>query len=541
MEILYLRNKGYGWTANNGIYIRGYIQLMDNTVLKGKEATEYLSRISSFEEFCSMLQDVHGSFSIIIDKGEKVWAAVDVARSMPLYYSEDLSVISDSSEAVRKELGINAEQTDRLSMLEFYATFYVAHENTVYKNIKQIELGQAVEFLNKDKKIYTYFEHINDVKQISREEAIEKIESTTDVMLNRLKAVIGERQVVISLSGGYDSRYVACSLKRSGIDNVVCYTYGKETSFEIQHSKRVAASLGYKWYCFEYTDKDIESLLSEDSKAFFDYCNNNDYMVYLQNYIAVKKLIALNVIDDNAVFLTGLCNDMPTGQYINSEEELHRYPFTAHGVAAYVVDTRFVRVELSSEAKDVLISDVTSRIEEAGYEVKDYQSFVSVSDVHFTAYEHSREFLHMNDVHEFFGHEWIIPCWDKALLKMWYSFPVALRTKQNVYEEYVTNHLGARFGITTKKVHLSNGQSKFVQDLKRIIGGIAVQLLYPLGIPLRRGLDINNFAKFEVMLYNRIIQKEAIIHNRASIMLLAIYVMEQRYGTKWYKMIKGLF
>ena len=57
---------------------------------------------------------------------------------------------------------------------------------------------------------------------------------------------------LIRLSGGNDSRLIACLCKKFGLDNVTCFTYGREDSFEVAISKKVASALGYMWYFVEY-------------------------------------------------------------------------------------------------------------------------------------------------------------------------------------------------------------------------------------------------------------------------------------------------
>ena len=71
------------------------------------------------------------------------------------------------------------------------------------------------------------------------------------------------------------------------------------------------------------------------------------------------------------------------------------------------------------------------------------------------------------------------------------------------------------------------------------MGGLLIRICYPIGIPMNRKYDINNFASLEIVLYKRIVQKKAINPQHAALtMLLTVYIMEQRYGTDWYCLIK---
>ena len=228
MEVFCIRDRGYKWVEHDGSYFRGYIQLYDeaDTVLRGREAVGYFASAASFEEFTDKLKACDGVFVVIIRKDGKCWAAVDIARSMPLYYASDCSCISDSSEEVRKFKGIAPEDTDYLRTIELYKKGYIVNDKTIYVGIRQLEMGHAAEFSGNNVKVSAYFIHANATQDITREEALRQLEEKSDAMVRRMLKVIAGRPIVLSLSGGYDSRYTACSFKRCGVENVACYTYG---------------------------------------------------------------------------------------------------------------------------------------------------------------------------------------------------------------------------------------------------------------------------------------------------------------------------
>lgn len=539
--ILCTKNKGYGWFTAGNYNFKGYLQKQDGTIVRGYDAISLLEGITSFNEFLHLLQQCMGVFSIVISNNEnEVWFATDVARSMPLYYTSDLSYISDDVDILRREACINETfALDNLRMLEMYSTSYIGFQNTIFKGVKQLELGCVAKIKDGYINIKPYFVHTAVRQVISEKEAIECLDRITTNMVNRMLGVIGNRQIVLSLSGGYDSRYLACSLKKNGVDNVICYTYGRSDSFEVAQSKIVADALGYKWFNIPYDDVSIRNILVNDT-AYLDYCNRPDYSVYLQNYIAVKELHNKYLIPADSVFLTGLCNDMPTGFYIPDEETIRQnYSFTNEGVAEYNLDGRFVRFNVAAKARTCFNQDVLDYLNRMGIQVTDYVSFISALDCLETSLNHSHCFLNMNSVHEFFGYEWLLPCWDKELLSFWYSLPPALRKGQKLYETYITQYLANKYGVGTKKHINKLASSPWKVRVKRKIGGLAVSVLYPLGIPVRRNTDINNFSVLEVEIYKHIKQKNAVKAERAAIILmLTIYMMERRYGHDWYAKIK---
>lgn len=538
MIISCVKTKGYQWYFKKNIYFKGYLQLESGKVVRGEAAIEHLALLSDFSDFITMLRNCLGCFAIIINKNDRIWAGVDIARSIPLYYSQDLEILSDSAELIKKKKEIIDEQINPLRALEMYITSYISGENTIYDSIKQIHIGHAIEIIDKKLKKKPYFIHCTEVKNYTSEEAIRILHKKTDHMIERLLKVINGRPIVISLSGGYDSRYLACSLKKYGVEKVICYTYGKSSSFEIKQSKSVADALGYEWHKIEYDKNDIKNIL-KTGKAYFSYCNEHDYIVYIQNYLAVKKLSEEHLIPENAVFLTGLCNDMPTGFYTPTKEQAVGYGYSKEGAAKYIVDSKFIRAKLKTKVKNVFLKEIKCRMEQLPLEVNNYLDFITITDCISTEDSHSRCFLNMNRVHEFFGYEWLLPCWDKELLCFWYSLPAELRYKQNLYEDYILNHLANDYGVGIKKQMRISTQPASIQKVKRFIGGFIVKVCYPIGIPLKRKYDINNFAFLEAVLYKHIVQKKAINSQHAALtILLTIYIMEKRYRTDWYHLIK---
>ncbi|MCR2046962.1 asparagine synthase-related protein [Acetatifactor muris] len=535
-EIICNKNRGYKWTNKKGIYFKGYLQAENGEVWRSEEAIEQLYNIDSFEKFRKYLQKIYGVFAIIIEHGSEIWLASDVAGSIPLYYTDDLKVVADDVDAIIKSDN-NYDELDSLRAFELYATSYVGYNNTVYKRIKQIQIGSVCRIKNNSAIETSYYVHAGNVSDRSEETAIQELDERTQAMMKRIIAAAEGRTVVISLSGGYDSRYVACSLKDNGVDDVICYTYGREGSFEVEQSRKVANALGYKWYNVQYNDSEIRELIHED--GYLDYSNRPDYITYLQNYYAVNRLKETGMLPDNAVFITGLCNDMPTGFYIPDSKRAEQFGFSNEGAAEYNVRQRFVKFSITEEAERKYKSDILKFLQGMGISVKDYESFVSALDCIETSGFHTHCYLNMNAVHGYFGYEWLLPCWDHDMLTYWYSLSPKLRIGQYLYEKYITEHLGRKYGVGTKK-HLNlSAPTPFLDKMKRICGGILVRIAYPLGIPLKRNTDVNNFAVFEVALYKAISQKKAIKADRAGIiLLLTIFMMEKRYGKTWYRDIK---
>jgi len=525
---------GYTWYKDAEDAFKGYLIDKDGNIYEEQDAIHLLRSIEDIDALKYFLEESKGFFSAVIHKKGKLIAIVDIGRTMPLFYDVGGKTISDDPTSIRNILRVSPEEVNGLRSFEMYATEYVCYENTIYNDIKQVMPGCILLICDDGIETIPYFVHKAKQVDITEEEAIKQLDRKTETMVSQLKKIVGNRSLVLSLSGGYDSRYVAFSLKRNGIDNVILYTYGKPDSFEVQQAKRIADATGYEWINIEYKDEDTASIV--DDKDFFAYMDSADYTAYLQNYVALKKIKEQKLVREDSVFITGLCNDMPTGFYVPSSDEVEKYGQNEEGIINYILEHRFIKFEVTEEGKNLLSKDIRHIMKLYEIGVKDYDSFISGLDCIETLGAHIKCYLNMNRVHEFFGYRWTLPCWDKDLLIFWYSLPTRYRLHQKLYEKYVTEELGEVYGVCDKKhLNILSG-SPIRQKIIREVGGLYAKAMYALEKPIRRKTDVNNFAPLEAEFYKRIKTKKAIKMSRASVVLLnSIFVMDLRYGANWYE------
>lgn len=146
----------------------------------------------------------------------------------------------------------------------------------------------------------------------------------------------------------------------------------------------------------------------------------------------------------------------------------------------------------------------------------------------------------MNDVHAFYGYEWLIPCWSKKLLDFWYSIPLEYRVKQNLYEEWINTSVPREYGVGDKKSVISyclySGYDKFKARLRLLTKRL---ICMPLGLSLIEETDFNNFNMLMAEVYKKISQKNIIgFRNLQVDLVLILYMMEQWFGKDFYRIIK---
>lgn len=540
--VLVVKNNGYKWASVDGIYFKGYFEFVDDVdrkVYRNAEAISLFQTVTDETIFEDILAKIDGVYAIIISLPGKTLFATDRSRSMPLYYSVNPEIVSDSAEEIRKELSKSEEvEINFKNYLSLYATDYLFGHYTAYEGIFQLDLGEYCCIENSRADCRKYYEHYAKIcNRSSTEEYKVALNEAANHAFQRIKAAIGDRPVVLSMSGGYDSRFVGCMLKNAGVTDVSCYTYGKADSFEVKQSKKNAEALGFRWKCVEYTDEEVCRTVDGTGQEYFDYYTGHDFVAYIQNFPAVRKLHEEGWIKPNSVFITGLCGDMPTGNYILPYDSTKEY--TAKTAAERLYQLIFTRYDMPKDFSDKWISDITDKIKKLSFEVTDYQSWVSAVDCIYTGTCHSHWFMHMNTVHDFFGYEWLLPYWDEELLNTWYSIPAEIKMKQSLYEDWLLNDICQPYGIGTKKYRATYSRKKFVRNLKYVVGGVLNYIILRSGHVFKRKYDYNNFAPLEAKLYKMLPNKHTVFYRKAGIMfLLNQYLLQKRYGVEIMKKAK---
>ena len=177
-------------------------------------------------------------------------------------------------------------------------------------------------------------------------------------------------------------------------------------------------------------------------------------------------------------------------------------------------------------------------VKELPIEVKNYQSWVmAVSAIH-TGCCHSRQYLHMNDSHDFFGYEWLLPYWDKELLKNWYSIPASQKIGQKLYSQWLLNEICEPYGIGQTKIVVQHSSNVILSKIKHLVGGVINFLLLNLNIPFRRNYDYNNFAPLELKIFHKLKTRRWLKYSKANLtVLLNRYIIQKRYGNEQIKRI----
>lgn len=477
---IYLENKKFPWQIirqdNFSIWIKGNI-IINNSILKNDEIIQISHELVNEEKNEDILQSLNGSYSLVIETPEKILAVVDRLRSIPLFYyqKDDDFVISDDANYLREKFSPSFNEE---AGAEFLVTGYVTGNETLFKYIYQIRAGEYFIYNKSDGSLKTYYYHRYLHGNYLSEPDEVLLSRLDDIMLRVFQRLIdtaeGE-QLVVPLSGGLDSRIIVAMLKRLGVKDVICFSYGRKGNYEAEISRQVAEAVGYQWYFIEYTKEKMYNWYNSDEmKEYSDYAGNLTSLPHIQDYFAVKELKEKGLISEKAVFVPGHSGDMLAGSWIPNEDLsnfTNMYMFIEH-----TLNRHYSLQDLDNIKNEQILSIFHTRIQNSimSLKIDDIDTCIDAIEL-FNFNERQAKFI-VNSIraYEFFGYKWRIPLWDNELIEFFLKIKINYRINQHLYKKYINNllifhHFPELINIPTTNVEKKSPSIKFwiIEKLKK--------------------------------------------------------------------------
>lgn len=445
MENIHLNFNENNWhqSASPEGYVRGTAFLKE-ACLKDADLTNQLPIASaSNKQWKNTLLSLNGFFSVVCFGQNGLVAAVDRIRSIPIFYgkADGRVYLSDNAEWVRQQVG--DKEMDPVARDEFQLAGYVTGQEMLFPNVKQLQAGELLRITlsGSEPQIETYryywFTH-TEPSEWDEPTLREELDRVTETSIKRLIKYADGRQIVVPLSGGYDSRLIVTMLKRLGYYNILAFTYGVPGNKESEYSRKVADALGIKWHFVEYSKELWHQAWQTDERwQYQKWASGWNSIPHVQDWPAVKRMKQEKAIDPNCVFAPGHSGDFVAGSHLPSiafdsrsfnEEDLSNAIFERHyslAPLAYLAqkDKRFWKNRALSTAEKIRIDNNHDFAD--GFEKWDWQ-------------ERQAKFIcNSVRVYEFFGYDWWMPQWDAEFMAFWESVPLRLREGRKWYANYV--------------------------------------------------------------------------------------------------------
>lgn len=428
---------GFDWSHEGNISFKGYVFNSQGAFLKGSEALSLFRGIGTAESLKNRLKQLDGLFTIIIRSDEGTLLGVDAMSMFSMYYAfhDGQWWLSDSSMELCRHLP--SATFNQAVLPAFLSAGFVLGRECLIQGIFKTQAAEVL-LLKPTGRMSSgnYYSFLPEGFSKDTEISLgNKLESTLEHVAERLVSSLQDQTAIVPLSGGYDSRLIACMLKKAGYENVICFTYGRPNR-ESEISEQVARALGYRWIFVDYRDLDPVSYVQQESfKQYCDYAGNATSMPFLQEYFAAKHLKEHNMIPLDSVFIPGHTGDYLAGSYV--EKTIRRKPSEKPRPEALV--RRYFRfIELAPYEKENVAQMIQDWFEANRYPAMEKHDQYDVFAEDWDLKEKFSKFVfNAAKVYPFFGYEIRLPLWDKAFRSFFRKLPFACRAYKSLYDAVI--------------------------------------------------------------------------------------------------------
>ncbi len=465
-------NHGFPWHSKDGCHVRGFIHTSKNKFLRGESLRNYFLQANDYSGFIRLVTEADGMFSVILLREGKAFMASDRIRTFPLFYavSGQDGILSDSVDKIHEiKKGWKINQP---ASIEFLATGFVTGRETLSEGVFQVQAGEAV-LIEPDKiqqRLYTTYQ-TNQADHHTFDDLLKGLEGMTRKVFKRLTGSLQGRTAVIALSGGYDSRFIAAMLKRSGYRKVICFTYGREGNPDMIISKRVADTLGFPWIPVVYTEELVQDYLQDDT--FYDYVrytSNWVSMFFMQEYFALRYLKEQQLIPEDSVIIPGHSADFFAGSQ-----------FLKHGIAAgdestkeiskRIWDIKYNLCKPPHENRKIMMARICRTLMEKRY-VEDARSWSVYEDWDLKE-KLSKFIVNSCNIYAWFGYEYRLPFYDVAFQDFFRDVPYAYKLNKKLYDSFLVKGLFKEYGLNQSHEIQPDAKiqrmAKIKRNLKKVI------------------------------------------------------------------------
>jgi len=482
------------WHQEGGIYTTGYLFDPDGKVCRNADLCAYFANIETESDFRQKLLSANGTFSVIIQKEQSsLWMAVDRLKYFSLFYrikNGNLFICNEIMDLYEPD---EPKELDKESFIAFRGLGYALGNKTLLKDVFQIQAGEYLVY-NEGKIVCSFYHrHFSEIKNISFSEAKEQLKSILQNVGKRMAEFLGDRQVLLALSGGFDSRLIACLLKKESMKNVLCFTYGKkEGNPEWKRSQAVAEKLGFQWLFVDYTL--VDDLGYYRRKHFIDYYQYAAQYVAkfsVTQYFAADYFINEMKISADSVYMPGHGGDFFSGRHFRPYMQNYR--------------------SISTIAKDLQVSNfhVGGLVELTGKEKNLIKKLIQSGLANITPLFHNIEnwelkereakyVFNFNKTWEYWGIGSYMPLCDTELMDFFISLPFEYRLNQKLYKA-VLSELFAEFDINFTQ-DIRKPEAAVIQQIK-----VLIKRMFPF---LKKKQDVFLYDYFDFKRFSQPILKE---------------------------------
>jgi len=462
----------------------------DRTVIKKVIKTAEENNIIAVSSIKNILINQTGHFAFILKQDNYIYAASDIICTYPLFYTINKNglTLSNSAQKLKTEFFLN--DIDSIPLMEFYMAGYVTGKDTIIKNLYKIQPGELLIINTKEKsykreQYYSYFPTINTIKSKSNKDYLNELDIIMNDIFQRIIKKANGLPIWLPLSGGLDSRFIACKLKQFDYPSLYSFSYGPSGNYEAKAAKKVANTLGIPWIFLKSNSTQARKLFkSKKRKKYWEYASGSYSLPSMMEYEALYELTERNIIPKNAIIINGQTGDFITGGHIpktlidkgSNVHDLINAIITKH----YSVWENIPLHKSFDQIKNKIIEslDLEDKTKLNKEELASYFEFWEWQS------RQSMSVVNGQRLYDFFGYKWMLPLWEKSLVTFYQNVPLELRLGQNLFIDYL------------EKFNYKNLFKGYRSEHRRL-NLFQMIIVKCISIPFKiLGLDNNNIYKY---------------------------------------------
>ena len=275
----------------------------------------------------------------------------------------------------------------------------------------------------------------------SASELIAPLSRLHEKIVDKLVESVRGMRILVPLSAGFDSRFIASGLREAGYCDVVCFAYGLPGNREAIVSRRIAQRLGYPWHFVSYDNAAMRRVFNGQNHARYKASADSLTAVHFpQDYLALDTLLTDGVAGPESIVVNGQSGDFITGNHVPDVLATSRHALSQAARRKAIVEALLAKHFklwgfLRTHAN---IARLAARLEREIAPIGMPSGTAGDHGVYEYCEFHNRQVKYVINgqrLYEHFGLDWRLPLWDRDYLDFWSRAPLGAKVDQTLYKQ----------------------------------------------------------------------------------------------------------